>query len=129
MIDKKEKKRDVAVFANMMKDIMNEPAADPLVALDRDIQHFIYGRVAVLVKHQDGKPIGSIADISAVVGAAFAEVLKEFTRGRVADEDVEKVVLTARSNLLSGFEARAPKVIKETEPQAETTAAKEETVE
>lgn len=126
-MDKKEKKRDVAVFANMMKDIMNEPAGDPLITLDRDIQHFIYGRVAVLVKHQEGKPIGSIADISAVVGAAFAEVLKEFTRGRVAEEDVEKVVLTARSNLLSGFEARAPKSEKATEP--ETTEAKEETVE
>lgn len=128
-MDKKEKKRDVAVFANMMKDIMNEPASDALVTLDRDIQHFIYGRVAVLVKHQEGKPIGSIADISAVVGAAFAEVLKEFTRGRVADEDVEKVVLTARSNLLSGFEARAPKVVKTEETSTETTEAKEETVE
>lgn len=127
-MDKKEKKRDVAVFANMMKDIMNEPAGDPLVTLDRDIQHFIYGRVAVLVKHQEGKPIGSIADISAVVGAAFAEVLKEFTRGRVAEEDVEKVVLTARSNLLSGFEARAPKAVKTAETDT-TTEAKEETVE
>lgn len=127
-MDKKEKKRDVAVFANMMKDLMNEPAGDPLVTLDRDIQHFIYGRVAVLVKHQEGKPIGSIADISAVVGAAFAEVLKEFTRGRVAEEDVEKVVLTARSNLLSGFEARAPKAVKTAETDT-TTEAKEETVE
>ena len=129
MIDKKEKKRDIAVFANMMKDIMNEPVADPLVALDRDIQHFIYGRVAVLVKHQDGQPIGSIADISAVVGAAFSEVLKEFTRGRVEEADVEKVVLTARTNLLSGFEARAPKVVKETAPPEEPAVAKEETVE
>ncbi len=123
-MDKKEKKRDVAVFANMMKDIMNDNLNDPLVMLDRDIQHFIYGRVAVLVKHQEGKPIGSVADISTVVGAAFAEVLKEFTRGRVNEEDVEKVVLTARANLLSGFEARAPKVVKEEAP-AETEEIKE----
>ena len=109
MIDKKERKRDVAVFANMLKDIMNEEVNDPLVMLDRDLQHFIYGRVAVLVKHQEGQPIGSIADISTVVGAAFSEVLKEFTRGRVDDAEMEKVVMTARENLMRGFEARVPK--------------------
>jgi len=42
------------------------------------------------------------------VGAAFGDVLKEFTRGRVSDDDLDKLVQTARANLLSGFEARAP---------------------
>jgi hypothetical protein len=121
MVDKKEKKRDVAVFANMMKDIMNESFDDPLVMLDRDIQHFIYGRVAVLVKHQEGKPIGSIADISTVVGAAFVEVLKEFTRGRIEEGDVETVVTTARENLVRGFDARAPKVKKTETTETSTT--------
>ena len=123
-MDKKEKKRDVAVFSNMMKDLMNDPMNDPLVTLDRDIQHFIYGRVATLVKHGEGKPIGSVADISAVVGAAFGDVLKEFVRGRVKNEDLNKVVLTARENLLKGFEARAPKGEEspQTELQSEETA-------
>jgi hypothetical protein len=107
-MDKKEKKRDVAVFANMLKDLMNDPMQDPLVTLDRDIQHFIYGRVATLVKHNEDKPVGSVADVAAVVGAAFGDVLKEFTRGRVSDDDLDKLVQTARANLLSGFEARAP---------------------
>jgi len=107
-MDKKEMKRDVAVFANMLKDIMNDPTSDPLVTLDRDVQHFIYGRVATLVKHNEGKPIGSVADVAAVVGAAFGDVLREFTRGRVDNDELDKLVQTARANLLSGFEARAP---------------------
>jgi hypothetical protein len=117
-MDKKERKRDIAVFANMLKDLMNDPTPDPLVTLDRDIQHFIYGRVATLVKHNEGQPVGSVADVAAVVGAAFADVLKEFTRGRVSEEDLDKLVQTARANLISAFEARAPKL--EKAPQEET---------
>lgn len=109
MIDRKEIKRDVATFSHMLKELMNDPTPDVLVTLDRDIQHFIYGRTAVLVKHNEGKPIGSVADIAAVVGAAFADVLREFTKGRVSDDELDKLVQTARTNLLSGFEARAPK--------------------
>jgi hypothetical protein len=109
MIDKKEIKRDVATFSHMLKELMNDPTPDVLVTLDRDIQHFIYGRTAVLVKHNNGQPIGSVADIAAVVGAAFADVLKEFTRGRVGEAELDKLVQTARANLLSGFEARVPK--------------------
>lgn len=121
-MDKKEMKRDVATFSHMLKELMNDPTPDVLVTLDRDIQHFIYGRTAVLVKHNEGKPIGTIADISAVVGAAFADVLKEFTKGRVSDEELDKVVQTARANLLSGFEARAPRP----EPQPKQEEIKEE---
>jgi hypothetical protein len=119
-MDRKEKKRDVAHFANMLKELMNDPTPDVLVTLDRDIQHFIYGRTAVLVKHNEGKPIGSVADIAAVVGAAFAEVLNEFTKGRVDPVELDKLVQTARSNLVSGFEARAPR------PQVNTEAPAEE---
>lgn len=118
-MDRKEMKRDVATFSHMLKELMNDPTPDVLVTLDRDIQHFIYGRTAVLVKHNEGKPIGTIADISAVVGAAFADVLKEFTKGRVSEEELDKVVQTARANLLSGFEARAPR------PEAKESAPAE----
>lgn len=109
-MDKKEKKRDISVFSNMMKDLMNDPYDDVLVTLDRDIQHFIYGRVATLVKHNDGQPIGSIADISTVVGAAFGDVLKEFIRGRADDTKTNQIVEIARANLVKGFDARAPRV-------------------
>jgi hypothetical protein len=120
MIDKKEIKRDVATFSHMLKELMNDPTPDVLVTLDRDIQHFIYGRTAVLVKHNNGQPIGSVADIAAVVGAAFADVLKEFTRGRVGEAELDKLVQTARANLLSGFEARVPKPeVKTQEPAPE----------
>lgn len=118
-MDKKEMKRDVATFAHMLKELMNDPTPDVLVTLDRDIQHFIYGRTAVLVKHNEGKPIGTIADISAVVGAAFADVLKEFTKGRVSEDELDKIVQTARLNLISGFEARAP------QPEIKTETATE----
>ena len=112
MIDKKEQKRDTAVFANMLKDLMNEPLDDQLMTLDRDIQHFIYGRVSVMIKHNDGQPIGSIADLSAVVGAAYGSVLTEFVNGRATGADeLTKIVITARDNLVDGFQARAPSLL------------------
>ena len=112
MIDKKEQKRDTAVFANMLKDLMNEPLDDQLMTLDRDIQHFIYGRVSVMIKHNDGQPIGSIADLSAVVGAAYGSVLTEFVNGRANNaEELTKIVITARDNLVDGFQARAPSLL------------------
>jgi hypothetical protein len=109
MIDKKERKRDVAVFANMLKDIMNDPTQDPLVTLDRDLQHFIYGRVAVLVKHNENKAIGGVGDMGAVVGAAFADVLKEFVKNKLDEEQVQRAFDNAREHLLRGFDVRAPK--------------------
>lgn len=102
-------KKDVAVFANMLKEMMQSPTDDVLVTLDRDLQHFIYGRVAILVKHNDGKPLGSVADIAAVVGSAFGSVLQEFLQDHVNNSaDLEKLVLTANDNLVEGFRARAP---------------------
>lgn len=124
-MDKKEKKRDIATFANMMKDLMNDPYDDVLVTLDRDTQHFIYGRVATLVKHNEGKPIGSIADISAVVGAAFADVLKEFLRGRANDEKMQELATIARENLVLGFNSRAPQPEVSPTPDTEETLSKE----
>jgi hypothetical protein len=47
-------------------------------------------------------------------------VLKEFTRGRVTDEELDKLVQTARANLLSAFEARAPKLEVKQEETKET---------
>jgi hypothetical protein len=107
-MDKQVKKRDVAVFSNMMKELMNKPLDDNLVTLDRDIQHFIYGRVATLVKHNESKPIGSVGDISAIVGAALADVLKEFLKGRADDAKVEELFANAQKELVRGFEARKP---------------------
>jgi hypothetical protein len=109
MIDKQEKKRDVAVFANMLKDLMNDSLDDNLVTLDRDLQHFLYGRVAVMVKHNEGQPIGSVADLGAVVGGAFATVLGEFISSRVQTVDaLQTLVVSAKENMVQGFEMRAP---------------------
>jgi len=108
-MDKQEKKRDIAVFANMLKDLMNDSLDDNLVTLDRDLQHFLYGRIAVMVKHNDSQPIGSVADLGAVVGSAFATVLGEFISSRVKTaEDLQTLVMSARENMLQGFETRAP---------------------
>jgi predicted membrane chloride channel (bestrophin family) len=123
-MDKKAKKKDVAVFANMLKELMNDPMDEVLVTLDRDIQHFVYGRVATLVKHNEGKPIGTVADISAVMGAAFGDVLKEFLREQNDPEKLDQLIQTARANLLQGFEARAPKIVKDAE-EAMSTEPKE----
>jgi hypothetical protein len=108
-MEKKDRKRDVAVFSNMLKDLMNEPLDDVLTTLDRDIQHFIYGRVAVLVRHNEGKPIGSLADIGTIIGAASADVISEFTK-QLDEEKKEKAFSTVRENLLRGFDARTPKI-------------------
>lgn len=120
-MDKKEKKRDVAVFANMLKEMMNDDSLnDNLITLDRDLQHFIYGRVAVLVKHNEGQPIGSVGDLGAIVGGAFATILGEFLGNRVTDPvELQKLVLTAKENMVQGFESRAP-VLKAEETRPET---------
>jgi hypothetical protein len=107
-MDKQEKRRDVAVFSNMMKDLMNKPLDDSLVTLDRDIQHFIYGRIATLVRHNQNEPIGSVGDISAILGAALADVLKEFLRGRADDAKLAEVFEGAKLQLVKGFDARKP---------------------
>jgi len=108
-MDKQEKKRDVAVFANMLKELMNDSLDDNLVTLDRDLQHFLYGRVAVLVKHNEGQPIGSVGDLGAIVGGAFATILGEFISSRVQTaEALQTLVVSAKENMLQGFEMRAP---------------------
>ena len=108
-MDKKEKKRDIAVFANMLKELMQSPEGDNLQTLDRDIQHFIYGRIALMVKHNEGKPIGSIGDIGAVVGASLADVTKEFVRGRNVETDkLDELFTRAGENMLMGYNSRRP---------------------
>jgi hypothetical protein len=119
-MDKKEKKRDVAVFANMLKELMQTQEGDLLQTLDRDLQHFLYGRIALLVKHNDGQPIGSLADISAVVGASLADITKEFVRGRTVEPDKLKELFdNAQDNLARGFEARKPVITVQTEQPEE----------
>lgn len=108
-MDKKAKKRDIAVFANMLKELMQTSEGDTLQTLDRDIQHFIYGRIALMVKHNEGKPIGSIGDIGAVVGASLADVTKEFVRGRNVETDkLDELFTRAGENMLMGYNSRRP---------------------
>jgi hypothetical protein len=110
-MDKKEIKRDVATFANMLKELMQTTEGDSLTTLDRDLQHFLYGRIALLVKHNEGQPIGSISDISAIVGAALADVTKEFVKGRNIEVDqLDDIFTRGGENMLRGFGARRPKV-------------------
>jgi hypothetical protein len=104
-MDRQEKKRDVAVFVNMMKEMMNKPLSNVLGTLDRDLRHFMYGRIATLVKHNEGKPIGSIADIGAVVGVAFGDVVHAILID-TSGEDREQMLETVRHNFLNGFNSR-----------------------
>lgn len=109
MIDKKEKKRDISVFCNMLKDMMAAPADNALLTLDRDVQNFIYGRIAVLVKHNNNEPIGTLGDVGAVIGAALADVGKEFVRDKVNDSNIQLAFANLKEGLVAGFEARTPK--------------------
>jgi hypothetical protein len=107
-MSKKENKRDVAVFSNMLKDLMNEPLDSPLTTLDRDLQHFIYGRIAVLIKHNQGQPFGSLKDVGVVVGAALADVSKEFVRGKAEDDQVKEIFDKVLEGVVEGFKVRTP---------------------
>jgi hypothetical protein len=108
-MDKKERKRDIAVFANMLKELMQKEEGDLLTTLDRDIQHFIYGRLSLMVKHNDGKPVASLADISAVVGAGLADITKEFVKDRnLEPSKINELFNRAEENLVNGFRARRP---------------------
>lgn len=119
-MDKKEKKRDIAVFSNMLKELMQNDEGDVLTTLDRDLQHFIYGRLSLMVKHNDGKPVASLADISAVVGASLADITKEFVNGRnLEPAKINELFDRGEENLVSGYQARRP-VLKITDP--DTTA-------
>lgn len=109
-MDKKDKKRDVAVFSNMLKDLMNEPLENPMTTLDRDLQHFMYGRVATLIKHNENQPIGSLNDIGAVAGAALADVCKEFVRGKVEDDKVSDIFDKIKDSMIQGFDLRTPMI-------------------
>jgi len=114
-MDKKEQKRDIAVFSNMLKELMNDPTEQALTTLDRDLQHFIYGRVATLIKHNDNQPIGSLDDIGVVTGAALADVCKEFIRGKVSDEIIDETFQKVKSGLIKGFDIRTPVIKKQSE--------------
>lgn len=106
-MDRKEKKRDISTFVSMMKDIMNKPANDPLEALERDLQHFLYGRVSVLVKHNDGKPIGTLGDVSAIMGSSAAEVIRAFCGDKIEQPKLNEFLNGSLANLVEGFKIGA----------------------
>lgn len=120
-MDKKEKKRDIASFATNLKDLMNTPLDVPLNTYDRDLQHFIYGRIALLIKHNEGEPIGSLSDVGALTGAALSSVISAFIQTG-SDNDFDEIFSNVRENLIRGFDARIPKLeidSSSTEPQEE----------
>lgn len=123
-MDKKEAKRDIAHFSTNLKNLMNKPLDTPIATLDRDIQHFIYGRVALLIRHNNDQPVGSLNDVSCIVGAAFCNVIKEFCRNSVEDSELEKIYSSVRENLLFGFDTRIAQsfnpIVEDLESEAES---------
>ena len=102
-MNKKEQKRDVAVFAHNLKEMMQDPLPDVLNTLDRDIQNFIYGRIVLLAKHNTA-PIGSISDIGAVAGTAIGAIISILVSEN-NDADSRLVAINnAKESLISGFE-------------------------
>lgn len=105
-MDKKEKKRDISSFAHNLKELMNDPLDNPLATLDRDLQHFLYGRIAILIKHNEGQPIGSLPDVGTVVGAALGSVVAAFCHNRTDNEELSKLTESIKSCVDYGFDAR-----------------------
>lgn len=102
-MDRKERKRDISTFVSLMKDIMNKPANSPLEALERDLQHFLYGRVSVLVKHNEGKPIGTLGDISSIMGSSTAEIIRAFCGDKIEPAKVEEFLQGSLANMIEGY--------------------------
>ena len=86
MTDKKERKRDIAGFATGLKDLMNAPLANSIGTFIRDGTYFLYGRLGILIKHNDNNPIGSIADIGFAIGVITYNLVDTFTRGLTPDQ-------------------------------------------
>lgn len=111
MINRKEKKKEIAQFATMMKDLMNQDDLGVLETLDRDLQNFLYSRISLLVRHNDGKPIGSLGDIGAVVGSSLFAVVSEFTKSVEDAEELSNMLLLTQQGFTSAYEHRFNQVI------------------
>lgn len=126
-MDKKEKKRDVSSFTHNLKELMNEPLDNPLATLDRDLQHFLYGRIAILIKHNESQPIGSLPDVGTVVGAALGSVVSAFCQNRTEAEELNTLTKSIKSCVDYGFDSRI-ETIKESSEELTKTEELTETV-
>jgi len=120
-MDKKEAKRDIASFSTNLKNLMNKPLDNPLATLDRDIQHFIYGRISLLIKHNDEEPVGSLNDVGSVVGAALCNVISAFCQNRIESDEIDKIFSSVRESILYGFDARIPRSTDQTEDEVSSS--------
>lgn len=108
MANNKDQKKDVAVFLHHIKEMMNNTLEHPQITLNRDLQNFLYGRIAMLSKHY-GKPIGSIPDIAAVVGVSMVELMKEFTCDfSGSPEELKTYYEAARHAMIEGYDHFTP---------------------
>lgn len=131
-MDKKEQKRDISSFTHNLKEMMNNSLDNPLVTLDRDLQHFLYGRLAILIKHNNGEPIGSLSDVGTVVGASLGSVVLAFCQNQPADQDLTELHDSIKEGLTYGFNIRTQKPTNsetEEKPETEESAAEETTAE
>lgn len=111
MISRKEKKKEIAQFAAMMKDLMGKDDLDVLETLDRDLQNFLYSRIGLLVRHNNGQPVGSLGDIGAVVGSALFAVVTEFTKAVDDQKELADMLLLTQQGFISAYEHRFNQVI------------------
>lgn len=116
MINRKEKKKEIAQFATMMKDLMGKDDLGVLETLDRDLQNFMYSRIGLLVRHNDGQPIGSLGDIGAVVGSALFAVVSEFTKTVEDSEELASMHQLTQQGFMSAYEHRYNQVIQDAAP-------------
>lgn len=122
-MDKKEKKRDIASFAHNLKEVMSSNLEIPLSTLDRDLQHFLYGRIAILIKHNEGQPIGSLSDVGAVVGSALGSVVAAFCENRSESHNLDELFSSIKDGFNYGFDMRLSTM---TTSSNESTTSEEE---
>lgn len=105
-MDKKEAKRDVAMFVHNLKDLMNDPLDSPLATFDRDLQNFIYGRMAILYKHNADVQVPSLVDFSGAVGAAYGAVVIAFCENQISKEEFDNLNKSIREVIMNGYDYR-----------------------
>lgn len=108
MIDKKEKKRDIASFCAGLKQLMNIPTSNNVGTLIRDGTFFLYGRILSLIKHNDNKAICSIGDLGFAIGVVTSNLLDELVKD-LTPEQKSAIMESVQQNFIDGLYASTKK--------------------
>ena len=91
MISRKEKRKDTATLATVMKDIMNEPSEHPLISLHQELAFYVTNRVAMMIKHNNYQPVCSLGEIGEILATIAADMVQDGYDAQLFDKSLEQV--------------------------------------